>query len=155
MANSSLDMLIELARKAQDAAARTLAENRLSLQQIAAQLETLQQYHHEYRKGLQQALLESGMSPASLSNYRAFLGSLENAVDRAQQTLSRQQQQIDSSQRNWQSQWRTSNAYETLATRREQQFQLQAARTEQRQTDEMASQLRQRRNSFTSSDRSL
>lgn len=155
MANESLELLIDLASKARDAAARALAESRRTEQQIINQLKTLDQYHQEYRQNLQQELHKDGMSPSTLTNYRGFLNSLEAAVDRAQKSLERQRKQVAQHQQNWMTEWRKVSAIEALLSRRASQERLHAGRVEQRQTDEMASQLRRRAASFSSSiDRS-
>ncbi|MDE1168405.1 MAG: flagellar export protein FliJ [Pseudomonas sp.] len=156
MPTSSLDLLTELARKAQDAAARTLAQQRLALQQINSQLQTLQQYNQEYRQALQQKLHKEGMTPASLANYRAFLASLDRAVDRASQSLITKQGEIDKSQLNWQAQWRKTHAYQTLAQRRAAETQRLANRTEQRHSDELSARMQQQPGAFaTTCDPSL
>ncbi|HEY0287235.1 MAG TPA: flagellar export protein FliJ [Pseudomonas sp.] len=151
MANQSLDLLIELTGKARDVAARALAQSRRAEQQVVNQLSTLDQYQQEYRQNLQQELLKDGMSPSALTNYRGFLQSLEEAVDRAQKSLERHRKQVALHQQTWLEQWRKVNAIEALLSRRAQQERLQAGRVEQRQTDEMASQLRRRPGHFSSS----
>ncbi|MHC8383786.1 flagellar export protein FliJ [Pseudomonas sp. LB3P14] len=151
MANQSLDLLIELTGKARDVAARALAQSRRAEQQVVNQLRTLDQYQQEYRQNLQQALLKEGMSPSALTNYRGFLHSLEEAVDRAQKSLERHRKQVAQHQLTWLEQWRKVNAIEALLSRRAQQERLLAGRVEQRQTDEMASQLRRRPGNFSSS----
>jgi flagellar FliJ protein len=151
MANQSLDLLIELTGKARDVAARALAQSRRAEQQVVNQLRTLDQYQQEYRQNLQQELLKDGMSPSALTNYRGFLHSLEEAVDRAQKSLERHRKQVALHQQTWLEQWRKVNAIEALLSRRAQQERLQAGRVEQRQTDEMASQLRRRPGHFSSS----
>lgn len=155
MANQSLDLLIELSTKARDVAARALAQSRTAEQMVIKQLQTLDQYQQEYRQNLQQALAKEGMSPSALTNYRGFLGSLEEAVERAQKSLERHRKQVAQHQLTWLAQWRKVSAFEALVSRRAQQEQWQAGRAEQRQTDEMASQLSRLIASFPSSiDRS-
>lgn len=146
---SSLDLLAELAHKAQDAAARTLAQHRQQLRQLAAQLKTLQQYQQEYRQGLQQKLHKEGMSPASLANYRAFLTSLDTAMDRARASMAKQQAEIAKSQAAWQAEWRKAHAYDTLIERRAAQAQQAAGRREQRHSDELGARMHQRPGHFT------
>lgn len=143
MPTSSLDLLTELAQKAQDAAARTLAQQRQALKQTQQQLQTLQQYHQEYRQSLQHKLFKDGMSPASLANYRAFLASLDRAMDRANQSLEKHQEDIASSQLAWQAQWRRQHAFQTLGKRRLVQALQLAGRREQRQNDELGARMQQ------------
>ncbi len=84
MADQSLHLLIELTAKARDIAARALAQSRTAEQLVINQLRTLDQYQQEYRQNLQLELAKDGMSPSALTNYRGFLQSLEEAVERAQ-----------------------------------------------------------------------
>ncbi|MCI1737510.1 MAG: flagellar FliJ family protein [Pseudomonas veronii] len=96
------------------------------------------------------------MSPSALTNYRGFLQSLEEAVERAQKSLERHRKQVAHHQITWMAQWRKVNAIEALLSRRAQQVQVRAGRVEQRQMDELASQLRRRAAAFpTSIDSSL
>ncbi|MCM2317712.1 Flagellar FliJ protein [compost metagenome] len=147
---SALDTLIELTREAVDNAGRHLAGARRSQQQAQAQLDTLLHYRQEYSQRLQQAMQE-GMEPASLLNYQAFLGSLDDAIDRARQSLHAQVQQVGQRQQHWLEQQRKLNSYHTLIERRAQAAQLQDNRSQQRLTDELSAQLRLRGNAFTSS----
>jgi len=88
MADQSLHLLIELTAKARDIAARALAQSRTAEQLVINQLRTLDQYQQEYRQNLQLELAKDGMSPSALTNYRGFLQSLEEAVERAQKAWS-------------------------------------------------------------------
>ncbi len=156
MADQSLHLLIELTAKARDIAARALAQSRTAEQLVINQLRTLDQYQQEYRQNLQLELAKDGMSPSALTNYRGFLQSLEEAVERAQKSLERHRKQVAHHQITWMAQWRKVNAIEALLSRRAQQVQVRAGRVEQRQMDELASQLRCRAAAFpTSIDSSL
>lgn len=151
MANQSLHLLIEMAAKARDVAARALAQSRSAEQQVINQLRTLDQYQQEYRQNLQVELANDGMSPSALTNYRGFLQSLEEAVERAQKSLERHRKQVAHHQLIWMAQWRKVSSIEALLARRAQQERVTAGRVEQRHTDEMASQLRRRVAAFPSS----
>ena len=147
---SALDTLIELTREAVDNAGRNLAGARRNQQQAQAQLDTLQHYRQEYSLRLQQAMQE-GMEPASLLNYHAFLRSLDDAIDRARQSLGEQARQVGQHQQHWLEQQRKLNSYDTLVNRRVQAEQLRDSRSDQRLTDELSAQLRLRGNAFTAS----
>lgn len=147
---SALDTLIELTREAVDNAGRNLAGARRNQQQAQAQLDTLQHYRQEYSLRLQQAMQE-GMEPASLLNYQAFLRSLDDAIDRALQSLGEQARQVGQHQQHWLEQQRKLNSYDTLINRRVQAEQLRDSRSDQRLTDELSAQLRLRGNAFTAS----
>ncbi|EZI24807.1 flagellar export protein FliJ [Pseudomonas extremaustralis] len=151
MADDSLHLLIELTAKARDVAARALAQSRAAEQQVINQLRALDQYQQEYRQNLQLELAKDGMSPSALTNYRGFLQSLEDAVERAQKSLERHRKQVAHHQIAWMAQWRKVSAIEALLSRRAEQAQVRAGRLEQRHTDELASQLRRRAATFPSS----
>lgn len=151
--SSTLDVLIGLTQEALEAVGRNLAGHRRNQQQAQAQLDTLVQYQQEYRRGLMQAM-QTGIAPASLHNYRAFLATLDGAVERAGQTLAAQRQQVDSSQRQWQEQRRRLNSFETLVERRSQLVQLRENRAEQRRGDELSAQMRLRSAAFPASPES-
>ena len=151
MANQSLHLLIEIAAKARDVAARALAQSRTAEQQVINQLRTLDQYQQEYRQNLQLELAKDGMSPSALTNYRGFLQSLEEAVERAQKSLERHRKQVAHHQLTWMAQWRKVSSIEALLDRRALQEQVRVGRIEQRQSDEMVSQLRRRAATFPSS----
>lgn len=151
MPNQSLHLLIEIAAKARDVAARALAQSRTAEQQVINQLRTLDQYQQEYRQNLQLELAKDGMSPSALTNYRGFLQSLEEAVERAQKSLERHRKQVAHHQLTWMAQWRKVSSIEALLDRRAQQEQVRIGRVEQRQSDEMACQLRRRATTFPSS----
>ncbi|WP_321861918.1 flagellar export protein FliJ [Pseudomonas paraveronii] len=156
MADQSLHLLIELTAKARDVAARALAQSRAAEQLVINQLRALDQYQQEYRQNLQLELAKDGMSPSALTNYRGFLQSLEEAMERAQKSLERHRKQVAHHQITWMAQWRRVNAIEALLSRRARQAQVRAGRVEQRQADELASQLRRRAAAFpTSIDSSL
>ncbi len=140
--HSALDTLIELTRTALDNAARLLASERRTQQQILQQLQVLQQYRMEYGQRMQEAM-HAGIDPASLLNYRAFLASLDSAIERASRSMLSQQQKVDNSQRVWQEQRRKLNSYDTLVERRQQTALLEASRREQRISDELSARLRQ------------
>ena len=147
---SALDTLIGLAREAVENAGRNLAGARRSQQQIQTQLDTLRHYRQEYSLRLQQSM-QQGMDPASLINYQAFLGSLDDAIVRAGQSLHEQERQVGQRQQQWLEQQRKLNSYNTLVDRRNQAEQLRDNRQQQRVTDELSAQLRLRGNLFTSS----
>jgi flagellar FliJ protein len=147
MATSSpLDTLIDLTRSSRDNAGVALAGLRREHQQARAQLDTLIQYRDEYRRRLQSAM-ETGIDPDSWRNYRQFLASLENAIARSRHTLGEREARLTQGQQRWQTEQRRLNAYDTLLERREMGERRQAARREQRDTDEMSAAMLLRRRS--------
>lgn len=133
-----MDTLLDLARKSRDRAGKSLADEQRQSQQAASQLETLNQYRSEYARQMQVAL-KNGTNTATLSNYQAFLSSLDAAIDRARLALHQQEQRLDSSRENWRQEQRRLTSYDTLASRRAQEQQRQEQRRELRQNDEFTS----------------
>ncbi|WP_136064841.1 flagellar export protein FliJ [Modicisalibacter radicis] len=141
---SPLDTLISLTRESRDSASLKLAELRRARHDAQAQLDTLFRYRQEYRERLQGAMAH-GIGPDSWQNYQQFLASLDNAIERARQSLNERENQISRGQQYWQDEQRKLSAYDTLVDRREQREQQRASRLEQRQNDEMANGLLLRR----------
>lgn len=140
---SSLDTLISLARDSRDNASIELNHLRRERQNAETQLDTLTRYRDEYRQRLQTAM-QSGIGPDSWYNYQQFLASLDAAIARARQTVEARKTGLDQGQQRWQSEQRRLSAYNTLASRRESEEYRRSARQEQRQTDEMAANIRLR-----------
>lgn len=133
---SPLDTLIELARGQRDQAGQALAGERQNEQQVAGQLEALNQYRLEYAQKLQQAMRD-GIDPATMRNYQQFLDSLDAALARAREALAAQQQRVGQRQAQWQQEQRKLSSYDTLASRRDAQQRCQEARQELRMSDEL------------------
>lgn len=133
--NTALDTLIGLTREALDRAAKLLADERRTQQQVQNQVQILKQYRVEYGQRLQETM-QQGIDPASLLNYRAFLNSLDNAVTQAHQALTSQQQKVDKSQQLWREERRRLHSYDTLLERRRMAAELTANRAEQKANDE-------------------
>ena len=108
-ASNPLDTLIEQSRKARDHAGRNLADDRRGQAQSAAQLDALRRYRHEYCRRLQDAM-SRGIDAATLANYRRFIRSLDDAIDKALQALDQQQEKVAASQQHWQQRQRQPRA---------------------------------------------
>ncbi|MBK5929792.1 flagellar export protein FliJ [Halochromatium salexigens] len=134
-ASTPLDTLTELAREARDQAGQILANERNNERAVAQQLESLGNYRQEYAQRLQQAMCQ-GIDPATMRNYQQFLSALDDALERARQALTAQQQRVTNTQKQWQNKQCKLSSYETLTARRVLQEQLAAARQEQRLSDE-------------------
>lgn len=132
-----LETLIELSRKSRDSAGKTLAEERRQGQHSERQLDTLRQYREDYASRMQSAL-QGGVDAATLSNFRAFLHSLDAAIARARQALEQQEKRVANSQEHWRREQRRLSSYGTLAERRAQGERIAEQRRESRQHDELA-----------------
>jgi flagellar FliJ protein len=137
---SALDTLIELGQKALDDAGSRLADSRQTEQQAQQFLQTLTQYHLDYRREMQR-LMQSGMDALTMTNYRAFLGSLDNAIAQAKESVEASSRTVDLNQENWRNQHHKLNAYETLNSRRAQAENIKQGRAEQQLNDEFSARL--------------
>ncbi|RUO35821.1 flagellar export protein FliJ [Aliidiomarina sanyensis] len=133
--SNALETLTDLAREARDKAGQLLASDRKNEHQILAHQEMLMNYRQEYADQLQQ-LMMSGIDPVTLYNYRQFLMSLDDSIQKASQALRQQNHKVQASKKNWQQEQQKLTSYTTLQDRRHAQVRQQAARQEQRQTDE-------------------
>jgi flagellar FliJ protein len=140
---SFLDTLVELTQKHLGEAGVRLAESRKSEQRSKDFMNTLLGYRTDYTMEMQRQM-SVGMDAMTVSTYRAFLTTLDNAIDQAQIEIKKLGNIVIADQENWQDQHMKINAYETLIDRRVKVLKVKESRIDQRQTDELSSQMRQR-----------
>lgn len=140
---SALDTLVEMTRELLDEAGVRLANSRKSAKQAKDFMDTLLSYRADYTNEMQR-LMRDGMSAMMLGHYRSFVGSLDSAIQQASNTLKGLEQSVNANQANWIDKHQKVNAYETLIDRRAKALKIKDSRLEQRQTDEISSQLRVR-----------
>ncbi|WP_116366364.1 flagellar export protein FliJ [Parahaliea mediterranea] len=136
--NGPLNTLIELAQKTCDRAGRNLAQEHQRSQQASDQLAALRQYRREYAERMQVAL-QDGTDAATLANFRAFLQSLDKAIERAQSGAEQQEKRVEGSRQQWRQERQRLSSFDTLATRQQQREQQQSRRRELLQNDEFTS----------------
>lgn len=150
-ASSPLNTLLGLAREARDHAGQQLAGNLGVEQQVRQQLESLESYRQEYASRLSEAMRQ-GVDPATLHNTQRFLASLDQALANAHHALTEQRQKVQQAQRQWQQEQQRVCAYDTLAERRAAAATRQAARHEQRTTDDLVNSRLQRQSALPGAD---
>lgn len=144
MANmQAMEMLRDLAQRSSDKAIENLGHLRRQQQEAETQLEQLKQYRDEYRHKLHDGL-KTGVSSSQWHDYQQFLGSLDKAIEQQQRRLGEHQGRVENGMRQWQGEHRKLNAYSTLHARGERELAYQASKREQRDSDELAAQLRRR-----------
>lgn len=148
MRTQSLDLLINLTRDARDAASKLLASELRDQQFISRQLEQLAGYRQEYRDRLH-AIATQGIELTTLREFQRFLGTLDSAIQQAQERLARQEQQVLKRRELWQHQQRRLTGFDTIAARLEATLQQQEKRREQRQQDEISAGLSARKIHFS------
>lgn len=140
----ALAQLTEQAERARNEAAQLLASERQNKQKIAAQLQTLQGYRHEYRVQLQRQLLD-GLAPATIATYQQFLRSLDHAIIQAQQALQQQSTKADQVQQLWIEKQQRLQSFTTLGERQQQVLRKQVQQREQKLADELTTTMYARR----------
>lgn len=135
--SNALETLTDLAREARDKAGQLLASERKNETQILAHQDMLMNYRQEYAVQLQQLMMD-GIDPVTLHNYRQFLMSLDDSIQKASQALQQQSKRVDLSKQHWQTEQRKLTSFSTLNERRAQQERKLVARAEQRDNDEFA-----------------
>ena len=141
MDSANLNMLIELARTARDAAATRCAQARVQVEQARQQLELLRGYAREYdRRSM--ATLSQGVDLAAQNNLRAFVGKLTRAVEIQQAEVTRREASLAAADSELLQMRTRLGSLEKLAARQEQSALSKQRRQEQRSLDEMASRIR-------------
>jgi flagellar FliJ protein len=140
---SVLDKLVELTRNHLGEAGARLAESRKSEQRTIEFRQTLLGYRADYTQEMQRQMT-IGMDAMTVANYRAFLATLDNAIAQANTEVQKLGKIVVAQQEQWQDQHMKINAYETLIDRRVKVLKVKESRIDQRQTDELSSQMRQR-----------
>lgn len=141
MDSANLNMLIELAKTARDAAATRCAQARVQVEQARQQLELLRGYAREYdRRSM--ATLSQGVDLAAQNNLRAFVGKLTHAVEVQLAEVTRREAVLAAADSELLQMRTRLGSLEKLAARNEQAAQTKERRLEQRTLDEMASRTR-------------
>jgi flagellar FliJ protein len=135
---SALETLIELAQTRTDDAARRLGALNSKGMDMQAKLALLVQYSDEYRARFQ-ILTQQGLAASDLRNYYEFLNKLDDAIIQQREALVLMRQRVASGELDWRSAKRELNSYDTLVRRQTRVQSLRAAKQDQRETDEHAS----------------
>lgn len=143
--SKALQILTESTKKLLDEAGTKLANSMKSEKQAREFLSTLMQYRTDYVREMQR-LMKEGLDAMTLGHYRAFIKSLDDAIQQANSSVHEQVKAVDYHQSDWKNQNIKIKSYETLTERRVQADRLHQSRIDQRQTDEISSQLRVRQN---------
>ena len=132
-----LQSLLDLSLERMDEAARHLGQLLACEQEVEKTLEMLLQYREEYQKRFCEAA-QNGMGRDQWSNYRSFLGRLDEAVEQQRQRLAQSRQQTAAGQQAWLAQRTKVKAFDTLSQRHKALEARAEGRAEQRAQDEHA-----------------
>jgi flagellar FliJ protein len=131
----SLQPIRDIAQRKSDDAASSLGQLRGQEQQSRQTLETLENYRDEYRSRFEQALM-TGMTPAELNNYQAFLAKLDLAVEEQRRLVSQSESRSEEGLQHWQTQTRKLKSLDVLAEREDEKHRKHEQRLEQRLLDD-------------------
>ncbi|MEI7843573.1 MAG: flagellar export protein FliJ [Gallionellaceae bacterium] len=133
----SLQPLVHLAKKQNDAAIKNLGH--LNQQQKSAQdkLAMLQQFRRDYQLKLQD-LSQKGMSPVDLRNFQDFIYRLDKAIEQQQSTVNLSIHSVSAGQVELKEAKRKMQSFDTLAQRHVEAEQKLEAKAEQKLQDEYA-----------------
>lgn len=135
--NSTLDMLIDLARNDTDEAARKLAQLSKARSDAEQQLDALHTYRKDYADRLQQAS-KTGLTASNYHNFRQFIATLDEAISQQNKILEQMDAKLQKGRDAWQAEKRRLSSFETLQTRQLRQQAVHEARREQRMNDEIS-----------------
>ncbi|HEY5762196.1 MAG TPA: flagellar export protein FliJ [Rhodocyclaceae bacterium] len=132
-----LQTVLDLMQNRTDEAARELGRRLSAEQDARKQLNLLEEYRNEYARRFQSAS-QQGISPTQWSNYRDFLGRLDDAIAQQTRTVERSVTHTVAGQEAFIEQRGKLKAFDTLAQRHERVERRRSDRAEQKQTDENA-----------------
>ncbi len=143
MDSRNLAKLIELATTARDAALARRAELQRRVHQASEQLDLLRRYADDYLQR-SRAHLASGCDAAVQANWRAFALKLDQAIAAQQGEVQTREQQLALGNDELQQMQRKLKSLQALSERQQTAAQQHAQRIDQKQTDELARNARDR-----------
>ncbi len=134
---STLNMLIDLASKETDEAAKKLGATLRAGEEAEQKLELLMQYRDDYAARCQ-STLTSGISTTQFNNFQIFMQKLEHAIAGQQKVVSDVKQRIAQARAAWQACEQKKMSYVTLADRASKASTRRELWLDQKQNDEHA-----------------
>ncbi|WP_295996375.1 flagellar export protein FliJ [Rugamonas sp.] len=134
---SQLETLIDLARRASDAAAKRLGVALKAVSDAEEKKQMLIGYRDEYARRFE-AAQQAGITPMAYRNFQAFMGKLENAINGQQEVLRVAMLRSGEEKTAWQESERKRLSYTTLLDRAAIVALKREAKLDQKQTDEHA-----------------
>jgi flagellar protein FliJ len=137
-----MQVVLTLALKQEDEAAKKLSQFREQLAQEERQLEELRDYAAQYLHT--QSELREGILAQELINYSSFIGRLNEACREQEGKISRYQQLFDSLQQQWRVKHQKRKSIEDLIARLTREDNLLLDKRLQQELDELSAQQLQR-----------
>lgn len=134
---SQLDILIDLAQRGSDAAAKRLGVALKAVTDAEQKKEMLTGYRDEYARRFE-AAQQAGITPMAYRNFQAFMVKLENAITGQQEVLRVTQLRCAEEKAAWQESERKRMSFKTLSDRAAVEALKLETKRDQKQTDEHA-----------------
>jgi len=134
---SQLDILIDLAQRGSDAAAKRLGVALKAVADAEQKKEMLTGYRDEYARRFE-AAQQAGITPMAYRNFQAFMVKLENAINGQHEVLRVTQLRCGEEKAAWQESERKRLSFKTLSERAAVEALKLETKRDQKQTDEHA-----------------
>lgn len=151
MKRSTLTTLIELAGEDKSKAAELLALAVSDQRRAEATLGTLFDYLSSYRQAMQNKA-SAGATSIELKNQQAFLGQLDQLIEKQKHQISLYSQKVETCRDEWRGHFRREKSYDLLDKRRQAAESARQLKQEQKLLDEHAA--RQHRGNHHQNDHS-
>jgi len=135
--NTTIDLLIDMARRKLDDAANHLADERVRQRNAESRLDLLNQYLTDYYER-RRAVDGAATNVLVLANFRAFLSRLEDAVLQQQVELQNADARLAAARKAWERAAQQHRSIEILQQRRRVESDAVTARAQQKLQDEFA-----------------
>lgn len=132
-----LDTLLNLAHQNNDAATRKLGKLNHQAQNAQARLSALQQYRRDYQRQFDESA-KGGISPASMRNFQNFIDRLDQAIRQQQQEIEKANSSVQKGRHELLDSTRKMKSFDTLAQRHVESERKTETRSEQRLQDEQS-----------------
>ncbi|SBS26414.1 Flagellar FliJ protein [Marinomonas spartinae] len=129
-----VQLLIDLAKRKEEAIARQLANDRAKVEYDKNKLNELKEYAGQYES--ERNLL--GLSPYLTTNYQHFVDRVQQAIHQQEAAIGRSEQQADMTMRGWQEAKVKTQSMDWLKNKYKKIEQAQEDRKEQQQNDELS-----------------
>lgn len=135
---NTLATLIQLAGDDKDKAAESLAVAVADQRRAETTLDTLVNYLSDYRQAMERKAT-AGATAIELKNQQAFLGQLDQIIEKQKGHISATTRKVESCRDEWRSHFRREKSYDLLNKRREATESARQLKQEQKMLDEHAS----------------
>jgi len=138
MKRNTLTTLIQLAAEDRNKAAESLAVAVSDQRRAEATLDTLVEYLSGYRQAMT-SKASAGATAIELKNQQAFLGQLDQLIEKQKRQISLSSQKVENCREEWRGHFRREKSFDMLDRRRQAAESARQLKQEQKLLDEHAS----------------